>query len=445
MFFCLGWGLVGCNTKLGRGRASATQPPGSSVALAGVPFPGFGNLEGILSLDLFPDSPSYKDAFVDIEVQKDGKILMAGWGSAPSFADAVVVRTDSNGSLDPTFGNGTGMFRYERVTGLLDLFHGVELDGDRIVAFGTSFASRSTSRGEALIVALDGNGVLDASFASGGVFLDPIKVGNSSILSLKINSDRKIVALASAHDGTGFKYFLIQLTSDGRYDATFGQNGVVELDATVIPHTYGAIRFFGDQIYILATLGASRAEKQRLYRVFAADGTLDSSFGGSGKIDLGDGNRNWGSGLAVNDLGVYVASNYESSSVMFHSQIRMFDHSGVPSSDFGLNGRLDHSSDFIFGSHIQQLRESANRIYAVGGRMMSADVTGLDSEYFLDCISPSSGSRVESFGNRGRIQGASTGVGRSVRAIAIDGDVLWAAGHSDYKSGNGVATLQKLK
>lgn len=74
------------------------------------------------------------DTGLDILVQGDGRIVVSGASHNGSNNDAVLLRFDGNGSLDNSFATG-GVYFWERETG--DLFHANTLQADgKILAVG---------------------------------------------------------------------------------------------------------------------------------------------------------------------------------------------------------------------------------------------------------------------------------------------------------------------
>ena len=212
-------------------------------------------------------------------LEPDGKLVAAG-GSDAGFA---LVRYNSNGSLDTSFGTRG------RVITPLDSDDGVEAlvlqPGGKLVAAGTigdvtnptdptRFAlvrykpngSRdrrfgaagvvttmigSSSSASALVMQADGdlvaggrtsnrpidsftlvryrpNGALDPSFGSGGVTTTTVGSGKSGVSALAIQADGKVAAAGADRTVDGF--WLVRYTADGSLDPGFGSAGVVTTD-----------------------------------------------------------------------------------------------------------------------------------------------------------------------------------------------------------------------
>ena len=111
---------------------------------------------GVNGIFVFPQSaPGETDAFYAMALQDDGKIVAVGTRNN----DLLVVRLNTDGTLDPTFGSG-GVFP-QNSAGAAGLF-GVAITPDgKIVAGG------SDSAGNFIIIRLKSDGTPDASFNAG--------------------------------------------------------------------------------------------------------------------------------------------------------------------------------------------------------------------------------------------------------------------------------------
>ena len=147
-----------------------------------------------------------------VVAQPDGKILVAG-STVGVSADAIVVRYNTNGALDASFGVG-GVARID--LGADEGFNDLRLlPDDKILAAG------SIDGGEgSLLVRLRADGKPDSGFGAGG---DGVALANGTITKLDLQSG-KIIAVGGDH--------VLRFTSDGKIDNTFGNAGEVKLTPT---------------------------------------------------------------------------------------------------------------------------------------------------------------------------------------------------------------------
>src|SRR5262249_54043405 len=130
---------------------------------------------GIVETNISPGMP---DGATSVAIQRDGKIVAAGFAlepnsilpSLPPQLNFVVVRYNRNGTLDTSFGpdhNG-------EVVSLLGTLSGAALgvavqpqDGKIVIAGGA--ATGLSTHVSFLVARFNPNGTLDASFGTGGV------------------------------------------------------------------------------------------------------------------------------------------------------------------------------------------------------------------------------------------------------------------------------------
>jgi uncharacterized delta-60 repeat protein len=212
------------------------------------------------------------DAAHDVVIQRDGKIVAAGLGSD----DFGLARYRTDGSLDPTFGNG-GLVLTEILPGHVDSASSILLqaDGKIVAAGGTRRMWRPGSSDFALARYLP-DGTLDRSFGSGGRVITPISSADDHPFDLAMQRDGKLVAAGWSFDGGGPHIALARYDHQGRLDPSFDSDGFV----------IASFRSAGAHLLVQRDgklLVAGGGEVTR----FHADGSLDGSFGEGGRARAG--------------------------------------------------------------------------------------------------------------------------------------------------------------
>ena len=181
------------------------------------------------------DFPNLAAVPSTVIVQPDGKILVVG-GAFPLFTflgDFALVRYNANGSLDASFGNG-GIVRTRFSAGGSYAFAAALLSNGKIIAAGTvfvDFSSDDSSNTDFGLVRYNPNGTIDTIFGNGGGVLTDFDGFNDDIYTLLIQPDRKIVAVGSAKNPAHYYDFaLARYLPNGALDATFGAAGKVRTD-----------------------------------------------------------------------------------------------------------------------------------------------------------------------------------------------------------------------
>ena len=229
--------------------------------------------DGIVITDLSGD-----DAAFAVAIQADGKILVGGF--TDDGVSAALLRYDTDGTLDTTFGGGDGVATISAGTGAVFVGIAIQPD-DSIVAAGmgnfTGFFG-----GDALVARFDPSGVPDASFG-GGDGITTTKIGFGGIVGdVGLQSDGAIVVVGASLSITGNENMaVLRFDSTGTLDTTFGGDGIVKTDATAGPDSGSAVALLSDSSIV--AIGTSGYEYGLLVG-YNDDGTLNTGFGMDGIV-----------------------------------------------------------------------------------------------------------------------------------------------------------------
>src|SRR5215472_13629041 len=238
-------------------------------------------------------------------VQADGKIVAAGYANLDGGESFALARYNSNGTLDTTFGTGgkvgtafdSGGFSYAQAFSVA-----VQPDG-RIVAAGYTEIGACLFNGlqqpcfDVALARYNSNGTLDASFGTGGRVTTDFAAPNDQAESVAVQPDGRIVVAGAAGRFTnrGFDFALARYNTNGTLDTTFGTSGKVTTDfagADDVPSEPSAVALQSDgKIVVVGQTLVGGVYDFALAR-FTGNGTLDTSFGASGKVttDFAGGN-----------------------------------------------------------------------------------------------------------------------------------------------------------
>ncbi len=227
-------------------------------------------------------------------IQPDGKIVAAGITSGTTV-NQTIVRYNSDGSLDNTFGNN-GVF-IETDWKINDIVSfAVQSDG-KFVTLGTSYTSVSNGVSNAgfAVARYNANGTPDNTFGVQGKVISPFDT-YGQVKSLKIQIDGKIVAAgtslgeipnADTVDGSKTVFTVFRYNADGNLDNTFDGDGKVytsfEKNANL-----SSISIQADN-KIVAAGNTFASNDNALFAVarYMPDGSLDSTFDNDGKLTTG--------------------------------------------------------------------------------------------------------------------------------------------------------------
>jgi uncharacterized delta-60 repeat protein len=287
---------------------------GSVGHIAVVRLTGRGRLDHSFSGDgktvLHPtcgDEPCLGGRPYDVVIQPNGRILLAGCFWCGHYAEFTVLRLRPGGGLDRSFGDGGEVIT--DLTEFGDVAVALALRGDRkIVALSTEF--------DVVRYHLDGR--LDRSFGDRGLSVRDMGYAAGSS-GLALQRDGRIVLAGQVHDPDGYptgdltgplNVALVRLRPGGGMDTTFGGDGRVVTDigggprceedraTDVVVQPTGRI--------LAAGTACSPWPDFALVR-YRANGRLDRSFGGDGRITTDLDGAEWGKTMALRFGKVVVA------------------------------------------------------------------------------------------------------------------------------------------
>ena len=210
---------------------------------------------------------STMDGALAVAIQSDGKIVAGGY-TLNTTADFVVIRYNTNGTLDTGFDSdgiaiapvGAG---HDFGSSIL-----IQTDG-KIVLAGYAQISAVKNFG---LARFNANGSLDNTFDTDGVTITAFGTADSEIKSIAIQTDGKILATGTGSDG----FALARYNADGSLDNTFDVDGKITSNAgtgkSVVLQTDGKI---------VAVVDANKVFGLVRY---TPNGILDNTFGTSGKV-----------------------------------------------------------------------------------------------------------------------------------------------------------------
>jgi len=213
-----------------------------------------------------------------VAVQPDGKVLVVGFAPNGIDNDFLLVRFNSDGSLDATFGlNGIVKTsfrpRFAVMLGASANHVAILADGKIVVAGSVLVAQQFSSQVDGALVRYLNNGTVDATFGLNGYVTN---IGGGFGLSgFLMQRDGKICV--STYDG-GYSGSIYRYSTNGSLDMQFGQGGTISSNSSpyLALDSQGRIVAAG-QVFN----GTSNIIEVTRY---LQDGGLDSSFGAGGKV-----------------------------------------------------------------------------------------------------------------------------------------------------------------
>ena len=285
-FNLTGIALTDINTSLDGALAIAIQPDGKIIAagsslgsgstgsdFALVRYNSDGRLDTSFGTSgkITTDFGMGLDTAKAIAIQADGKIVAAGSTLGGTFFGLAMARYNLDGSLDTSFGTGG---KVSTTPGLSDFANSIAIQADgKIIVGSTASAGFGLAR-------YNTNGSLDTTFGTAGKVTTAIYVvpGYDSLSAIVIQADGKIVAVGSANPT--FDFAMVRYNANGSLDTTFGTGGKVTTDIGGIDSGKAIAIQSDGKIVAAGTGGASGSALVR----YNTNGSLDTTFGTGGKV-----------------------------------------------------------------------------------------------------------------------------------------------------------------
>jgi len=223
-----------------------------------------------------------------VATQPDGKIVAVGtrWNTVNINDDVLVVRYDSEGSTDTSFGTN-GVITFDGEAGYIDKGSAVAVEPDgKIVAVANSHNGPDSFN--VVLLRYEPDGSPDSTFGTSGTvtYMGSPKGATDLGNALLIQPDGKIVVVGSTEDGTQADLLVLRYNADGTPDNTFGLNGAVtynyQTNGLTQSNDYGrAVTLQPDgRIIVVGNTNINSGKDDVLIVRFNANGFLDTSFGG---------------------------------------------------------------------------------------------------------------------------------------------------------------------
>lgn len=263
--------------------------------------PAFGG-SGTVVTDL---DPGQFDFALAVALQpSDGKILSAGRTVFQGLNSIALVRQNTNGALDGTFGTG-GIVRTP-IVGVSTGASAIAVQGDgKILVAAISF-SQGLLTTSITLVRYTSVGALDPAFATGGI-VTTASLGpgaDSDTCGLALQPDGKIVVAGASSNG---KISLYRYDATGALDTagfgTAGTGGVTVTDLAA-PAMSPAIALQADNKIVLVggkgSFSGTSSPVDEVVLRYNTDGQLDTTFGGTGIVTTDiDFKANFGNALLI--------------------------------------------------------------------------------------------------------------------------------------------------
>lgn len=276
---------------------------------------------------------SPRDA-VGAALQSDGKIVALGYEPVSGQQQMILIRLNDTGILDSSFGAG----------GIVKLSAGgetrpggiaIQPDGKILVVGHLGTVSPFTQ----FVARLNSNGSFDTSFGNNGIVtIMPPGFTSTTGLSIALRQDGKIITGGgAAGTGSPSSLMITRLNKDGSLDTTFDDDGY-----RTEPYGAGGSGFFGFKAVRLQSDGRimGLSHTNMLYR-FNINGSLDTSFDGDGLRPALNAASLLATSFTVSASGKITAAGYPPTQAPIDYRIARYTPDGAPDTSFSGDGFLE--------------------------------------------------------------------------------------------------------
>jgi uncharacterized delta-60 repeat protein len=332
--------------------------------------PSFGGGTGQVLTDLGGSN----DRAEDVAVQPDGKIVAAGY-SGSQFA---LVRYKADGTLDTSFGGtAAGKILGHFNQGSSDASYRVALQADgKIIVAGVT-TPKNTSNVDLALLRYNSDGSLDTSFGTGGKvtkhFASPIGGGTSGGEGLDLALDPgaspldpnagKIVVVAQLQGGP---VVAVRYNTNGSPDTGFG-GGAGYVSVSTL-NTNPAVAIQPDDRIVVTGYAGLDFGLARL----GADGTPDASFGSGGLVVTPLPTVDRAHAVSLQPDGkIVVAGTQTSGTGGLHFMVARYSTNGSLDTSFGTTG-IAVSAGVVADAKVDMALEPDGRIVVDGSVVVTS-------------------------------------------------------------------------
>lgn len=315
------------------------------------------------------------------------------------------------GGLDNSF-NSTGKVTTSVGTGAVAYSDVIQPDGKILVA--------GASGSGGIVTRYNSDGSLDSGFGSSGI----ATYSGVSFYDLCLLNNGKIVAAGLS----GSNFCVVRFNADGSVDSSFGSSGITTVDFGATDYANGIAIQADQKIVLVGAIGSgggSGTEDWALARL-TSSGSLDTTFGTSGKVTLNWGGDDAANGVVIQNTGKIVVAGLANGA----GGVARFNTDGSLDTSFGSGGtgKIALTTDYDYRIAMQSLTDQ---------RLL---VTGVESGQVVLHRFSADGIADSTFGTSGTVT-TSLGATDWGYDVAVQGDGKVVVTGGSFASGGAAGLL----
>ncbi len=310
---------------------------------------------------------------VDFGLQPDGTIVVY----RHTYSGLTISHFTPSGDLVTSWGTN-GTLTSAGATGLANIYSLTVLGDGRIVTAGSSYGDGT----DYLVRRYNADGTFDTSFDTDGKAT--VDIGNEdNTRNMLVQPDGKILLVGQSTYWPAPGYSLVRLNSIGAPDTTFSGDGNVTIDVgTGYNYMRGAMALQTDRKIVVGAESTAfqSTEGIKLLR-YTTDGSLDTSFHGTGSVTL---KADWFKGASLEDISILkdgkilALGNAEDANQTPYTYIARFLPDGTLDQTFGNKGLAQAARPaHTYASATELLVQPDGKILVTGGVSVGTNDTDL--------------------------------------------------------------------
>ncbi len=283
------------------------------------------------------------ESATSVAIQSDGKIVVAGYRDDGTDKDFLLIRHNENGTLDNSFNtNGVAIIGF---TNTDEFASDVAIQEDgKIVVAGTR---NNSGDHDVMVARYESNGSLDTSFSNDGYTLSGFTSTNEYATGVAIQSDGKIVVAGYSNHNGDDDAFIIRYNSDGSIDDSYSVYGYTLVGFTGIDDHVNSIAIQSDGKIVVAGDTENGDNIDFMAMRYNTDGTLDTSFNSNGVVASGYTNSDdYAKDVAIQSDGKIVLAGYRDNGSNIDVMVSRYINTGAIDNSFNGDGAVTSERSF---------------------------------------------------------------------------------------------------
>ena len=276
----------------------------------------------------------------DIKIQQDGKIVLGTSYYNGEDEDFIIARYIHDGSLDDSFGtNGKVITQIGSYNDRCNTI-AIQSDGKILAAGGMNNSPASNYEYDFVLVRYNTNGTLDSTFGEDGVVVTNIGLKSNLANSMVVQPDGKIILAGEASDSIFSDFATVRYNTNGTLDSNFGNNGIVRTELSSRYDFAKSIVLQLDGKIIAAGSSQSGLSQYNFAMIrYNTDGTIDNTFGTNGIVSS-DFGSDFGNDIALQADGKIIMVGSSATGTIYDIATLRFDSFGIIDKSFGNDGMI---------------------------------------------------------------------------------------------------------